>query len=705
MIASLVRGGPGKTLMIADQDHASPRRFRGGVRFRLVVALSLVAAVMLGGAAASIFGLDRLRQGFQGLTDTQLPRLIDAAGLARQSESIVASAPGLVVSRDQFTRTTAADRIADQVRFLDELLLRFKNDETDSQTIALLDETKQNLLANLRRVDDMVGTRIEFDARSESIIRDIVDLARRKTAFEATVAISRAQANQSDPPELLRWSGETQTALTLMLATYGVERSPLIGAFRKQAADAIERADQLVDRIGLVGDADTVLHRLHSEIHDRVSGNENVFAARNEVLGLQRSVAGMLARNKVISDQFGSAVSGVFEAIRHDLEEKTQSYRDFLAKYRQALIVATIAAFALALLAFFYVSRSILRRIVALRDSMLAHAGGREAPIDTAGSDEIGDMARALQFFVTAIRRREEALTEAKEQAETALAGLRRAQQTLVHAEKMASLGQLTAGIAHEIKNPLNFVNNFASLSSELIGELKVELASVLSLVPTGERPALDETLSTLAGNLTKIAEHGRRADGIVKSMLLHSRGGSGDHQLTDLNALLEEALNLAYHGARAQDKSFNISLERQLDPAVGQLDIVPQDITRVFLNLFSNSFYAVRQRGHVAGGAAKPLLVLTTRVIGSEVEIRVRDNGVGMTKDVLDKLFTPFFTTKPTGEGTGLGLSLSYDTVVHQHGGQLLVESEPNDHTEFIVRLPRKIRVRTPLKAAGPSL
>jgi signal transduction histidine kinase len=679
-------------------DQASSSRFRGGVRFRLLVALSLVAAVMFGGAAASIIGLDRLRQGFQLLTDTQLPRLIDAAGLARQSESIVASAPGLVVSRDQFTRTTAADRIADQVRFLDELLLRFKSGETDSQTIALLDETKQNLLENLRRVDDMVGTRIEFDARSESIIRDIVDLVRRKTAFETTVAVGRA-------PELIRWSGETQNALMLMLATYGVERSALIGAFRKQAADAIERADQLVEHIGLVGDADTMLRRLHSEIRARVSGSEDVFAARNEVLGLQRSVAGMLARNKVISDQFGSAVSGVFEAIRHDLEEKTQSYRDFLAKYREALIVATIAAFALAILAFFYVSRSVLRRIVALRDSMLAHAGGREAPIDTAGRDEIGDMARALQFFVTAIRRREEALTEAKEQAETALVGLRRAQQTLVHAEKMASLGQLTAGIAHEIKNPLNFVNNFASLSSELIGELKVELASVLSLVPTGERPALDETLSTLAGNLTKIAEHGRRADGIVKSMLLHSRGGSGDHQLTDLNALLEEALNLAYHGARAQDKSFNISLERQLDPAVGQLDIVPQDITRVFLNLFSNGFYAVRQRGHVAGGATKPLLVLTTRVIGSEVEIRVRDNGVGMTKDVLDKLFTPFFTTKPTGEGTGLGLSLSYDTVVHQHGGQLLVESEPNDHTEFIVRLPRKIRVRTPLKAAGPSL
>src|ERR1700730_5612835 len=173
-------------------EQAPPRRFRDGIRFRLVAGLLLIAAVMLGGAAASIFGLDYLRQGYQLLTDTQLPRLIDAAGPARQSESIVASAPALVISRDQFTRTTAADRIADQVRFLDELLLRFKSGGTDSQTVALLDATKQKLLENLRRVDDMVGTRIEFDARSESIIRDIVDLVRRKTAFETTVAVGRA---------------------------------------------------------------------------------------------------------------------------------------------------------------------------------------------------------------------------------------------------------------------------------------------------------------------------------------------------------------------------------------------------------------------------------------------------------------------------------------------------------------------------------
>ncbi|SDR63591.1 HAMP domain-containing protein [Rhizobiales bacterium GAS113] len=689
---------------IADSalDRALPTRFHAGVRLRLLLSVSLVAIVMLGGAAASIVGLDHLREGYQLLTNTELPRLVDASALARQSESIVASAPGLVISRDQFTRTTASDRIADQVRFLDELLLQFKGGESDSRTTALLEETKQNLLENLRRIDSMVGRRIEFDARSESIVHDIVGLTGRRAAFETRALANLTQSGARETTDLIRWSGETQNALSLMLAAYGAERSASIGAFQKQAGDAIERAEQLAKRIRLVGDDDAALQALNGEIRDRVSGNNNVFTARNEVLGLERSVAGLLARNKVISDQFGNAVSGVFETIRDDLDEKTASYRDFLSIFQRTLIIVTIVGLVLVLLAFVYLSRSIIRRVVALRDSMLAHAGGNTAPIDTAGRDEISDMARALGFFVTAIRRREEALTGAKEQAETALRELRRAQQSLIQAEKMASLGQLTAGVAHEIKNPLNFVNNFASLSVELVAELKAELDPDVPRVPQGAREALDQTLSTLAGNLAKITEHGRRADGIVNSMLLHSRGGSGEHRPTDLNALLEEALNLAYHGARAQDKSFNISFERNLDPAVGRVDIVPQDITRVFLNLFSNSFYAVRRRQKAAGATFKPLLVLATSAMGPEVEVRVRDNGVGMTKDVLERLFTPFFTTKPTGEGTGLGLSLSYDSVVHQHGGRILATSEPDEYTEFIVRLPRKIRTTAPIAAAG---
>jgi signal transduction histidine kinase/HAMP domain-containing protein len=287
-------------------------------------------------------------------------------------------------------------------------------------------------------------------------------------------------------------------------------------------------------------------------------------------------------------------------------------------------------------------------------------------------------------------RRREYDLRVAHEQ-------LKQAQASLVQAEKMASLGQLTAGIAHEIKNPLNFVNNFAELSRELLQELRDTIAS-----PGAEQ---DDLIATLTANLSKIVEHGRRADGIVTSMLLHSRGGTGERRTIDLNALVEEALNLAFHGARARDKSFNVKLERDFDSNLRPVELVPQDITRVLLNLFGNGFYAankLRQEG--TSSAYQPLLRVTTRDLGDEVEIKVRDNGVGIPLEVQSKLFTPFFTTKPTGEGTGLGLSISYDIVSQQHGGTITVDSRPGEFTEFTARLPRKPQVAEPAAAGAPA-
>ena len=275
--------------------------------------------------------------------------------------------------------------------------------------------------------------------------------------------------------------------------------------------------------------------------------------------------------------------------------------------------------------------------------------------------------------------------------AEAALADLRRAQDRLIQAEKMASLGQLTAGIAHEIKNPLNFVNNFAGLSVELLDELKETAAPAIAGLAEDERADIDEIVGMLTGNLEKIAEHGRRADGIVKSMLEHSRGTSGERREVDLNGLVEEALNLAYHGARAQDQNFNITLERAFAPALAPIELVPQDITRVFLNLFGNGFYAAARRQ--SGGDApdfRPTLKVTTHDMGEAVEIRVRDNGAGIPPEIRDKLFQPFFTTKPTGEGTGLGLSISWDIVTQQHGGTITVDSRVGEFTEFAIRLPR---------------
>jgi two-component system, NtrC family, sensor kinase len=274
----------------------------------------------------------------------------------------------------------------------------------------------------------------------------------------------------------------------------------------------------------------------------------------------------------------------------------------------------------------------------------------------------------------------------ARSAAETALVDLRRAQDRLVQSEKMASLGQLTAGIAHEIKNPLNFVNNFAELSVDLLDELNDAVAANL-------RAEIDELTATLKGNMEKIAEHGKRADSIVKNMLLHSRSGPSEHRAIDLNSTVEEALNLAYHGARAAIPGFNITLEKDLDPAAGKVDLYPQEFIRVMLNLISNGFYAARKRAEqTADQSFEPTLRLMTRNLGEQVEIRVRDNGTGISEAVRGKIFEPFFTTKPAGEGTGLGLSLSYDIIVKQLGGQLTLDSRPDAFTEFAISLPRRM-------------
>jgi signal transduction histidine kinase len=291
---------------------------------------------------------------------------------------------------------------------------------------------------------------------------------------------------------------------------------------------------------------------------------------------------------------------------------------------------------------------------------------------------------------ITERKRSEEELRAARNAAEAAYRDLQTAQASLLQAQKMAALGQLTAGIAHEIKNPLNFVNNFASLSTELLGELKEEVGPALATLDANQREGIDETIELLTGNLEKIVEHGQRADNIVKSMLEHSRGVSGERREVDLNALIDEALNLAYHGARAQDSSFNITLDRDYAPLIAPIELAPREMTRVFLNLIGNGFYATNRRARENGGDYRPMLRVVTLATDDGIEVRVRDNGTGIPADIRDKLFQPFFTTKPTGEGTGLGLSISYDIVTQQHGGTIEVESEEGAFTEFTIRLPR---------------
>jgi two-component system, NtrC family, sensor kinase len=282
-----------------------------------------------------------------------------------------------------------------------------------------------------------------------------------------------------------------------------------------------------------------------------------------------------------------------------------------------------------------------------------------------------------------------EQVQERTKELSRSLDELRAAQDRLVQTEKLASLGQLTAGIAHEIKNPLNFVNNFSALSVELTDELNGVLNR--AMLADTIRAEVDELTGLLKGNLARVVEHGKRADSIVRNMLLHAREGFGERRSADINALVGESLRLAYQGAQAERVGFDMTLEHDLDPEAGAVELYPQEITRALLNLISNGFYAATRRKADAGdGIFEPVLSAVTKNLGEAVEIRIRDNGAGISAEVRAKMFNPFFTTKPAGQGTGLGLSLAHDIIVKQHGGRIDVETEPGRFTEFIITLPR---------------
>ena len=439
-----------------------------------------------------------------------------------------------------------------------------------------------------------------------------------------------------------------------------------------------------VAAIGREVDTLTELARRAGEAYsgdDSAEGNALLAQARSRILNIDDEIDKVVAR----------------------VEQQALAGRDASARQAERVvnlsIIGGMVALAVALGLTAFIVRSITVPLKRLEGSMAAITRGElDVEIPQASAHEIGAMTKTLGMLRDSLierdhlereRRRADAeIRSARDAAEAALRELKAAQANLIQAEKMASLGQLTAGIAHEIKNPLNFVNNFSAVSAELIYELQDALRG--ADLDGKLRTEIGEITDTLRGNLEKIVQHGKRADGIVKNMLLHSRHGSGESRRVDINALVEESLNLAYHGARAEKPGFNITLERAFDPAAGEAVLFPQEITRVLLNLFSNGFYAATKRKAEASAGYEPTVVAATRNLGDSIEIRIRDNGTGISSEVKEKMFDPFFTTKPAGEGTGLGLSLSYDIIVKQHGGSIEVETQPDEFTEFRIILPR---------------
>jgi signal transduction histidine kinase len=439
------------------------------------------------------------------------------------------------------------------------------------------------------------------------------------------------------------------------------------------------------------------------------------------VIEFQRSFSALAASWRVFYDNFGvNQAKAIAElAIRGDplsrrvmseLMPRVQAEENKRAEsasenFRAASRISDEITFSIfivstlvALIAAWLVARDIARGLTALKAGAAAVGAGQLGyRIALTQRDELGDVARAFDDMSAHLGKASEQLTAAHKQEkrkgedlQAALEELKKTQDRLLVQQKMASLGTLTAGIAHEIKNPLNFVTNFAEILKSLTADLRASVVSQKVRIDPAEFEFIQETLADVDVNAAKIREHGRRADDIVKGMLMHSRGQTGDAQPTNLNSLVSEYVKLAYHGLRAQDVNFNVAIEEEYDVTIPEMNLVAHDLSRVILNIANNGAYAADQKAKRGVPDFRPTLRIATANLNSHVEIRVRDNGDGIPEDIRQKVFEPFFTTKPAGSGTGLGLSMSYEIIVQQHGGQLRVESEPGQYAEFIITLPR---------------
>jgi signal transduction histidine kinase len=707
-------------------------RLPRGLRGRLFLAFAGISSFAILAAVAGLVAFVVARRALDDMTATRLPETLGAMEMMRHSERLVATGPALLNAANADAILAVAATKNAQLLSIRRELAQLKARDDESPMVREIEYAIESLATKLGEIAPAAMRRAEAASQRKAILRNafsasqqfakiwsvrfedlqkkVVELQRATAARQADAGKSAATIDKLDetmqailPLDQL----QRRTSDSFQLLVGGAETTdPDELARLKSASEKVMRdIDGLLSGVDL--DISTALLPAIKLLHESALGPGGLFAVRENELQATAESRRLIAENARLSTRVFAAAEAFVAISRRQMEAAARGAVAVQNEGSAALaVIVGLSLVSSVLIVWLYVGRNIVSRLTGIGAGMAGIAAGRhDVVVNTAGVDEIAAMGRTVEIFRQHAIERDALLVERAEAAvrleglveertvelQRRYGELQAAQANLIQAEKMASLGQLTAGIAHEIKNPLNFVNNFASLSVELLEELRETTERAVATLDDEKRAEVHDTMELLTGNLGKIAEHGRRADNIVKSMLEHSRGVSGARREVDVNALVDEALNLAYHGARAQDQGFNITLERAFDPGLAQIELAPQDMTRVFLNPFGNGFYAANKRVRENGGGSfRPTLTVTTREGGDAVEIRVRDNGTGIPPDIRDKLFQPFFTTKPTGEGTGLGLSISYDIVTQQHGGTITVDSEPGEFTEFTVRLPR---------------
>lgn len=713
-----------------EAKHGLKLRHRISVRLYLgiggAVALTLLASLV------GWIALNRVGSAQNQVSERSIPEVVSAFRLAQVARSLVAAAPRLTgtVSREDLIRVSeeiSQDRIAFEneleaigERGGDEVTLEGLRSRTDA-IILNLEEIEDSVSRRLELVDQRNTLREEFaevQDQLDRILSHAIDdqLFYMSTGFRELDKPPETRGEHFSESELLRFRYLSELLEGATLSTQLLE-----SAFTVSEIGLIEplverfEATQISIERGLAGLGDTgysaELQERFRQLFEMGSGKDAGFNIRFQELGLGIDQRGLLASNREFAAALGAQVEDMVDTAYAATLSATNATSSAIGTGRNLLIGINFLSILGATLIGVLVIGGLLQRLGVLSGRMLRMADGdlKEA-VEIKGRDEVAGMASALEVFrqhalevqrLNLVEKLAEELRDKNDELEKVLEDLRKAQDQIVMGQKLAELGELTAGVAHEIRNPLNFVKNFSEVSGELIDELFEELEGVLG--EEGEKldkEARDLVLdirSDIEDNLKRIQEHGARADRIVNDMLLMSRG-EAHWQVTDLNLLIEEHARLAYHSLRAADPDFNVDLKVEVDPKVGERNVIPQDLGRVFLNMVTNACHANEEKRHNLEKSTEkssderymPQLLVTTKVNAQEeVEVRIRDNGCGIPPDVIEKMFNPFFTTKPPNQGTGLGLAISSD-IVRQHGGSISVESELGEYTEMLVKLPK---------------
>lgn len=713
------------------------RMIRMPSRISTQLQLVIAGAVALTLAASLVgwFSFSSVSEAQSRVNDASLPEITTAFHVAEAASALVAAAPRLTSAEAETYPDVVAEINDAHAAFEDELAALAERG-SQGELLSRVQEQADRLIDNIDRIKSTMPEFFSLESRTNVLREDltavqdelegILDPALDDQLFYLMTGYSTLDAPPASSEEsftgariieyrrISEMRGDLSIAAQVLASAFTVSEPELVEPLRERFEaefKAFEGAESTFLGQEVSPDLLAVLRPVADRLRFLGLGEEGGFALVQRGLELAERQRELLALNRVIAIELVEEVDGLVETANEHAQEATLSSEQSISRGRTLLIAIGIVSVTGALLIdWLFVWRVLLRRLEFLSHRMRRMAGGElEEEVVVAGRDEVADMAAALEVFrrnalevqrLNLVEHLAEELREKNDELESALSDLDKAQDQIVMREKLAALGELTAGVAHEIRNPLNFIKNFSEASAELLDELKEAIDDSGEKLTDDQKQYIEEISGDLTGNLERIRSHGERANRIVQDMLMMGRGG-GEARPIDINDLVHEHALLAYHSARALDPDFQLEIRQEFDSDAGEVEAIPGDLGRVFLNMVSNACYAVdeKRKAQEAAGNKQyiPEVVLKTNRTDESVVVRVRDNGSGIPQDAIDKIFNPFFTTKPTDKGTGLGLALSND-IVRQHGGTISVVSEAGEYTEMTVNLP----FRYPVAAAG---